>query len=101
MEGYTYIGQLLSAIFFLVVGARLFKLASKTKQVPERLLGTLFLFSGASYLAYVCPMVFTEERLWTPLNFLGCVLYLPVPVFLTIFTRQVFRPQSRWAAWLV
>jgi hypothetical protein len=69
--------------------------------VPERLLGALFVFSGASYLAYVCPMVFAEEWLWTPLNFLGRLLYLPVPVFLAIFTRRVFRPDSRWAAWLV
>jgi hypothetical protein len=101
MENYSYIGELLSAIFYLVVGARLLRLASQTRQVPERLLGALFLFSGVSYLAYVCPMVFAEEWLWTPLNFLGRVLYLPVPVLLAIFTRRVFRPESRWAAWLV
>jgi hypothetical protein len=101
MEDYNYVGELLSAIFYLVVGARLFKLASQTGQLPERLLGALFLFSGVSYLAYVCPMIFTEEWLWTPLNFLGRVLYLPIPALLAIFTRQVFRPQSRWAAWLV
>ncbi|MBW1844835.1 MAG: hypothetical protein JRJ05_10875 [Deltaproteobacteria bacterium] len=101
MEDYAYIGELLSAIFYLVVGARLLKLASQTRQVPERLLGALFLFSGASYLAYVCPMVFAEEWLWTPLNFLERVLYLPVPALLAIFTRRVFRPDSRWAAWLV
>jgi hypothetical protein len=101
MEGEPYIGELLTAIFYLVVGARLLRLASQTRQLPERLLGALFLFSGASYLAYVCPMVFAEEWLWTPLNFLGRVLYLPAAALLAIFTRRVFRPDSRWAAWLV
>jgi hypothetical protein len=101
MEEYAYIGELLSAIFYLVVGARLLKLASQTRQVPERLLGALFLFSGVSYLAYVFPMVVAVEWLWTPLNFLGRVLYLPIPALLAIFTRRVFRPDSRWAAWLV
>ncbi len=101
METYAYVGELLSAIFYLVVGARLFKLASQTGQLPERLLGALFLFSGVSYLAYVCPMVIEEDWLWTPLNFLGRVLYLPAPALLAIFTRQVFRPKSRWAVWFV
>ena len=101
MEGYAYIGELLTAIFYLVVGIRLLKLASRTRQVPERLLGALFVCSSASYLAYVSPMVLAEDSLWTPLNFLGRVLYLPVPVLLAVFTRQVFRPNSRWAAWFV
>ncbi len=101
MEGYAYIGELLTSIFYLVVGVRLVRLASQTRQVPERLLGVLFLFSGASYLAYVFPMVLDEDWLWTPLNFLGRVLYLPIPALLAIFTRQVFRPKSRWAAWFV
>jgi len=101
MEGYAYIGELLTSIFYLVVGARLLKLASRTGQVPERLLGVLFLFSSASYLAYVSPMVFNEDWLWTPLSFLGRVLYLPIPALLAIFTRQVFRPKSRWAVWFV
>jgi hypothetical protein len=96
-----YIGELLTAIFYLVVGARLCKLASQTRQLPERLLGALFLFSGASYLAYVTPVIIPEEWLWTPLNFLGRVLFLPVSILLAVFTRQVFRPNSRWAAWLV
>ena len=101
MESYPYIGELLTSIFYLVVGARLLKLASRTGQVPERLLGVLFLLSSASYLAYVSPMVFNEDWLWTPLNFLGRVLYLPIPALLAIFTREVFRPKSRWAAWFV
>ena len=101
MEDYAYIGELLTAIFYLALGARLLKLASRTRQVPERLLGALFLFSSASYFAYVSPMLLHEDSLWTPLNFLGRVLYLPVPALLAAFTREAFRPDSRWAAWLV
>lgn len=69
--------------------------------MPERLLGALFLSSGVSYLAYVSPIVLQNDALWTPLNFAGRVLYLPVPVLLAAFTRTVFRPNSRWAVWCV
>jgi uncharacterized membrane protein SirB2 len=101
MEEHAYIGELLTAIFYLIIGLRLLRLASQTRQPPERLLGTLFLCSGVSYLAYVSPMIFQNEALWTPMNFAGRLLYLPVPVFLAAFTRQVFRPNSRWAVWCV
>jgi hypothetical protein len=101
MEGHAYLGELAAAIFYLVVGARLLHLASRTGELPERLLGALFLITGASYVAYELAVVIGRESLWTPLNFAGRVIYLPAPVILAVFTRRVFRAESAWAAWLV
>jgi hypothetical protein len=101
MDEHAYIGELLTAVFFLVVGTRLFQLARKTGEVPERLLGALFLTSGVSYFVYVLPVLIGSEALWTPLNFLGRLLYLPAPIILAVFTRRVFRPNGSWATWIV
>ena len=101
MGDHAYIGELLAGIFYLIAGARLLRLALRTAEVPERLLGVMFLFTGASFLAYQLPVLMESEALWTPLNFAGRVLYLPAPFILAIFTRRVFRRESLWASWLV
>jgi hypothetical protein len=101
MGGHAYIGELATAFFYLIVGARLLRLASRTGEAPERLLGAMFLVMGTSYVVYDLPIVFDSESLWTPLNFAGRVIFLPAPVILAIFTRRVFRAESAWAAWLV
>jgi len=46
MEGNAYIGETAAAFFYLVVGARLLRLASRTGEMPERLLGAMFLVTG-------------------------------------------------------
>jgi len=101
MEGNAYLGELAAALVYLVVGARLLHLASRTGEMPERLLGAMFLVSGTSYLIYVLPNIFDSEPLWTPLNFAARVIFIPAPVILAVFTRRVFRAESAWAAWLV
>ena len=101
MGDHAYLGLLAAAFIYLVVGARLLRLASRTGEAPERLLGVMFLVTGMSYTAYTLPVAFDCEALWTPLNFAGRVLFLPAPVILAVFTRQVFRAESAWAAWLV
>jgi hypothetical protein len=92
-----YLGELATSLFYLAVGARLIRLASRTGETPERLLGLLFLVTGTSYFVYWIPI----PSLWTPLAFSGRVLYLPAPVILALFTRRVFRPDEAWAAWIV
>lgn len=101
MEDHSYIGAVVSAIFYLVVGTRLLRLAARTGELPERLLGWLFLFSGVSWGLYEIPVVIDIEALWTPFNFAGRVAYIPAAVILAEFTRRVFRPECAWAAWLV
>ncbi|UCF41694.1 MAG: hypothetical protein JSW43_05035 [Gemmatimonadota bacterium] len=101
MEEQAYIGELAAGILYFIAGVRLLRLASRTGETPERLLGTMFAFTGISFLAYQLSVVVENEALWTPLNFIGRLLYLPAPFILTIFTRQVFRRDSPWASWLV
>lgn len=101
MGDHAYLGELLAGLFYLVAGIRLLQLALRTGETPERLLGLIFLFTGLSFLVYQLPVAVENEAFWTPFNFAGRVLYLPVPLILTIFTREVFRRESPWASWLV
>ncbi len=101
MEGHAYIGELLAGVVYLIAGVRLFRLGQRTGEVPEKLLGVAFLFTGASAGLYVLPVLPPFESLWTPLNFAARVIYLPSAVMIALFTRLVFRPENRWGAWLV
>jgi hypothetical protein len=101
MEGHAYLGEIAAALVYLIVGVRLLRLAARTGEAPERLLGVVYIFTGVSYATYNIPIVLDSEALWTPLNFAGRILFLPAPVVLAVFTRQVFRADSAWAAWLV
>ena len=98
MEEQAYVGELISALVYLYAGTRLLRLSSRSGEVPERLLGTMFLVTGASFLLYDLPIILDSESLWTPLSFAGRVAYLPAPVLLAVFTRRVFRPEGAWAA---
>jgi len=101
MSGSAWIGELIAGIFYLVIGIRLARLASRTGERPERLLSTMFLFTGISYAFYVVPLIISVEALWTPFNFAGRVTYLPAPVLVALFTRDVFRSGSRLSTFLV
>jgi hypothetical protein len=101
MEDQAYLGELVSAVLYLIAGARLWRLSRRTGELPERLLGIMFLFVGTSYVLYNLPIIFDLESLWTPLNFAGRIVYLPAPVLLALFTRRVFRQDDAWGAWLV
>jgi hypothetical protein len=100
LEEHAYIGELISALIYLYAGARLLRLSARTGEVPERILGALFLVTGASFVLYDLPIILESESLWTPLNFAGRVVYLAAPVLLAVFTRRVFRPKGAWAAWM-
>ncbi len=97
MEEQAYVGELISALVYLYAGTRLLRLSSQPDEVPERLLGAMFLVTGTSFLLYNLPIILDSESLWTPLNFAGRVAYLPAPVLLAVFTCRVFRPESVWA----
>ncbi len=101
MEESAYIGEMLAGIVYLIVGVRLLRLGQRTGEALERLLGVTFLAMGVSSVLYVLPVFSRFESRWTPLTFAGRVGYLPAAVMLALFTRLVFRPDTRWGAWLV
>jgi hypothetical protein len=97
----AWIGEFIAGIIYLIVGARLVRLASRTGERPERLLSAMFLFSGTSYLLYIVPMIIPIDALWTPFNFAGRVVYIPAPILIALFTREVFRSGARFSTWMV
>jgi hypothetical protein len=97
----AWIGEFIAGIFYLIVGFRLARLASRTGERPERLLSAMFFFSGASYLLYIVPMAIPIEALWTPFNFAGRAIYIPAPILIALFTRAVFRSDARFSTWIV
>jgi hypothetical protein len=101
MADNAWIGEFVAGIIYLIVGFRLARLASRTGERPERLLAAMFFFSGVSYLVYTVPMVIPIEALWTPFNFAGRAIYIPAPILIALFTREVFRSDSRYSAWMV
>jgi hypothetical protein len=97
----AWVGEFLAGILYLIVSLRLARLASRTGERPERLLSAMFLFSGISYILYIVPLAISNEALWTPFNFAGRVCYIPAPIFLALFTREVFRSSRRISTCLV
>jgi hypothetical protein len=97
----AWIGQLIAGILYLVIGIRLARLARQTGERPERLLSNMFFFTSISYVLYLIPLIFPIESLWTPFNFAGRVAYLPAPILVALFTRDVFRSGSRVSGFIV
>lgn len=97
----AWIGEAIAGIIYLIIGWRLLRLSSRTGERPERLLSFMFFFSGASYLLYIIPMIIPIDALWTPFNFAGRAIYIPAPILLAMFTRDVFRRDGRFSKWMV
>jgi hypothetical protein len=101
MEDHAYIGELLAAVVYLIAGVRLLRLAQRTGEAPERLLGVAFALIGTSYLLYTAPIIYGLESLWTPLTLAGRITFAVGVVPVALFTRTVFRRHESWATWLV
>ena len=103
MEFYTYIGEGVAGLVYLLVGIRLYALSVRNAQIPERLLSVSFLFWALSYAIYDIPYLLFYRGAQLPALFaFGSLftLYLGTGIF-ALFTRAVFRSQERWALWLV
>jgi hypothetical protein len=101
MDGHAYIGELFSAVFFIIAGTRLLRLSQRTREAPELILGAAFVASGIGLLLYMVPYAPALEALRNPFTFAGRAAFIPVSVLIALFTRSAFRPSDRWAIWLV
>ena len=101
MEEGAYAAQLLAALFFGIAGGRLIRLSRRTGEAPERLLGLYFALTGAAYLGWVLPLVVVLGPMAETADFAAWVVYSIGVVPYLIFTRIVFRPESRWPHWVV
>ncbi|MCH8083890.1 MAG: hypothetical protein IH885_06610 [Myxococcales bacterium] len=103
MEIFAYTGEIFVGFVYLIVGIRLYALSARNAQAPDRLLAVTFLFWGLSYFVYDIPEIFFYADVPLPplFSFSSAItLYLGTITF-AVFTRAVFRPQERWALWLV
>jgi hypothetical protein len=99
METNIYIFSLIAALIYLAVGIRLFALSRRTRGRPEYLLALTYLCTGVSYYLYEFPSMFELDQAW--ILILARIIYSVGMVPLLLFTRDVFRSDSRWANPLV
>lgn len=97
MQEKAYIAQLLAGIFYIGVGARLLRLAYRTREIPERLLGLYFVATGVSYTLYFVPSLIGSPAFAGAWQFASRLAYLFAVVALLTFTCATFRPDDRWA----
>jgi hypothetical protein len=97
----AFLLELLAGIFFIVAAVPLLRLARRTQQLPERILGITFLLMGVSYLFYEIPFALESEALLVPFSLVGRLLWNASVVTTAAFTRVVFHPDQRWAGALV
>jgi hypothetical protein len=101
MEESSYVFEVTAGALYVLVGGRLWLLSRETRQVPEQLIGITFLLWGASYLLYNFPLILHDAALLTPFFFGGRAFFDVGMVTIALFTRRVFRPDQRWARWMV
>jgi hypothetical protein len=101
MDENSYVFEVTAGLLYTLVGGRLWLLSRRTRQLPERLIGTTFLLWGASYLLYNIPLFLKNEALLTPFFFGGRVFFDIGMVTIALFTQRVFRSDHRWAGWIV
>ncbi len=93
--------KLLTGLVFVVAAFALLRLASRTGQPAERLLGVCFLFMGASYLLSETPYAFDLAALIEPLSFAGRLSYAVSVLGIAVFVRRVLQSDEDWGSWLV
>jgi len=97
----AFLLELLAGVFFVAASVPLLRLARRTGEVPERLLGIAFLLFGTSYLFYELPYALTDEALLLSFSVIGRVLWDASVVAIALFTKEVFHRDRAWARILV
>jgi hypothetical protein len=100
MQEDVYIAEFLAGIFLMAVGVRLLRLAQRTREMPERLLGLYFAGSGLSYSVYYVPDLVGFTAFAGAWQFSSRLAYLLAVMAILTFTRVTFRPDARWATGL-
>ena len=101
MDDNAWVVQTLAGACFVAAGIPLLRLASRSGQFPERVLGWTFLLMGISYGFYQLPLIFSGlAPLEDPFAIVGRLAYAASVVAVAFFTREVFRKGDAWARWL-
>jgi hypothetical protein len=96
-------GNAIAWAAYLYVGVRLYRLSRRTRQLPELLIAATFLFWVLSYLFYDIPyaIVRADELVPDVCSYAALITLGVANIAFALFIRSVFRPDARWAKWLV
>jgi hypothetical protein len=96
-------GNAIAWFAYLFVGVRLYRLSRRTGQQPEFLFAVTFLFWTLSYLFYDIPyaIVRVDELVPVACSYASLIVLALGNAAFALFIRAVFRPDARWATWLV
>jgi hypothetical protein len=96
-------GNAIAWFAYLYVGVRLYLLNRRTRQTPELLIAASFLLWVLSYLFFDVPYAFVRSDGLVPaFCSYGSLISLALGnAAFALFIRSVFRPDVRWATWLV
>jgi hypothetical protein len=96
-------GDAIAWMVYLYVGLRLYGLSRRTGQRPEFLIAVTFLLWTLSYLFYDIPyaIVRLEELVPAVCSFASLIVLAFGNATFALFIRAAFRPDARWAIWLV
>jgi hypothetical protein len=103
METSAYTGEVICGFVYLFVGVRLYLLSRHTGHAPEVLIAASFLLWMLSYAFWDIPFAFvdSEEAIPAVFSYGSQIALVSGNVVLAFFIRAVFRPDARWAKWLV
>ena len=102
MDYNAYYGEVVALVAFLAMGVQLYRKGVRTGGRPERCLSATFLLWALGYVLWDVPSLLTsDEWLLARCSFGGRVAINFGTLALALFIRSVFRPQRRWAFWLV
>jgi hypothetical protein len=96
-------GNAIAWMAYLYVGVRLYRLSRRTGQLPEFLIAAAFLLWTLSYLFWDLPYAIVRmDELVPDFCSYGSLIVLALGnAAFALFIRAVFRPDARWATWLV
>ncbi len=103
MDSTAYIGEVISAVVYLFVGLRLYRLSRHTGHTPETLIAASFLLWMLSYAIWDIPYAFVDsaERVPAVYSYGSQIALASGYLVFAFFIRAVFRPDARWATALV
>ena len=96
-------GNAIAWMAYLYVGVRLYRLSRRTGQLPEFLIAAAFLFWVLSYLFWDLPYAIARMDELVPdfCSYASLIALALGNAAFVLFIRAVFRPDARWATWLV
>jgi hypothetical protein len=102
VENVTYIGSAISGVLYLILGARLVRLAIREKSTCEWLVGITFLVWALSYICWVGSMILQgQPELQSQLLIASRIATNIGGITFALFPYLAFRRGANWARWLV